>query len=215
VGTLPSTQQPTGNGDKAISYLDAGAVFTMKGPNGTKALAKQPTGYSSQVGAAPIFPGQPDPGPPYIVPGDYTFDNGAGGKDIGPFKLTFTMVQPMVWSNADALMATGITRSQGLDINWTPGGDPEALISVGGSSRLANSQVGGLFSCTVKEKDAGGHLNIPAIVLLALPASGIVNGNPSGVLTVTWSSVAPLPLPELDQGNMGAFIGVTRPLAFK
>jgi hypothetical protein len=155
------------------------------------------------------------PEPLFVSPGDYTFDNGAGGKDIGPFNVKFTMAQPIVWTNADALTASGVTRSQGLEITWTPGADPEALISVAGFSGLSNSRVGGTFSCSVKEKDAGGHLIIPPTVLLVLPPSGIANGVPNGNLTVAWSSVVPLPIPEIDQGIMGAFLGVGRTVSFK
>src|SRR5262249_52846231 len=93
VNTLPPPPQANTPND-SVSYLDAGSVLTVKGPNGTRTLAKQPAGFSSILGQAPAFPGQPVPQPLYVSPGEYTFDNGSGGKDIGPFKLTFTMVQP-------------------------------------------------------------------------------------------------------------------------
>jgi uncharacterized protein (TIGR03437 family) len=215
VSTLPPPPQPSVPATNAVGYLDAGAVFTIKGPNGTRTLAKQPTGFGSTLGQAPVFAGAPDFGPPYVVPGDYTFDNGAGGKDIGPFNVKFTMAQPAVWTNGDAIGASGVTRSAGLDITWTPGGDPEALISIGGNSRLGNGQPGGTFSCSVKEKDAGGHLTIPPFVLMVLPPSAVQNGQPTGVLTFIWTSVNPLVLPEIDQGNIAAATGFTRTLNYK
>jgi uncharacterized protein (TIGR03437 family) len=219
VGTLPAPPQLNNGGSAAaVGYLDAGASISIKGPNGTRTLAKQPTGFASQLGQAPVFTGQPDPGPPFVVPGDYTISNGSGGMDIAPFNVTFTIVRPAAWTNADALAASGVARTQGLDITWTPGADPEALISVGGISRIGNGQSpGGTFSCTVKEKDAGGHVTIPAIVLMVLPPSGVVAGTPLGTMTFMWSSVAPIGIPEIDEenGHVGGFIGTTRTVAFK
>jgi uncharacterized protein (TIGR03437 family) len=212
VNTLPPPPQAN-TPNNSVSTLDAGTVFTVQGPKGVKSLAKQPTGFSSILAQDPVFAGAPNPGPPYIVPGTYTFDNGAGGKDIGAFTATYNMAQPMVWTNADALTTSGIVRSEGLELTWTPGADPDALISVAATSKLANSQVGGLFSCTVKEGD--GHFTVPPIVLMVLPPSATVQGTPTGTLTVTWSSFKDITLPGIDYGSIGALVGVTRSLLFK
>ena len=184
----------------------------MKGPNGSKTLARQPTGFCSQLGAAPVSQGA---GSGSAVPGSRRvhFRQRGRGQDIGPFRVTFTVVQPAVWTNADALMhrvsrAPRVWKSPGIRV-----ADPEALVSVaGGFSRLANSQIRRyVFVLGEREGRGGSPDDAAPIVLLVLPPSGDREWCTSGVITVAWSSIGPLKLPEIDQGTWAPPSGHAEP----
>ena len=184
---IAQNPQQTGANSGASTVLDAGTVFTVKGPNGTKQLIKNPAGYGGTIGGGTLLAGNPVPGSPvlplFTSPGTYTFDNGAGGADVGAFTATINVPEHLVWTEADTLKS--ISRGAGVDISWT-GGDPDANVYVAGSSQLPRSlsptPTGAQFTCRAHVRD--GHLTIPPTVLLALPPTVTTNGVPSGVLQV-------------------------------
>jgi uncharacterized protein (TIGR03437 family) len=189
VQSLKQPEQPD-NSD-SVSYLDAGPIINVTGPNGAKQLPRVEApsfiGYSAMLGATPI-PGAPPPDPLYLSAGTYMTDNGAGGPQVGPFQASLTMPQDFVWTNADITM---VQRAQGLEVIWT-GGDPNSMVSIAGSSTVPESPTqpeaaGGYFSCTVPA--ALGRYTVPAEVLLTLPPSVVEDGVPSGGITVGHSTV--------------------------
>ena len=215
VGPLVNTSG--GSGASAVSYLDAGPVMTITGPNGVKQLAKFPTGYSSQLGSTAL-PGQvPVPSPPYLAPGVYKVDNGSGSAEVPAFSVSITLPDlAFAWSNAD-VVAT-VSRAAGLDITWA-GGDRTGYVDIAGVSLLARSPTqpvaaGGYFSCRAAAN--AGQFRIPAQVLLFLPASTVTGGVPSGSLTVSnTTSTVSFPLAGFQFADLTHVASVTRGVAFQ
>jgi uncharacterized protein (TIGR03437 family) len=189
----PFKQPDQPDNSDSLSYLDAGTVINVKGPNGDKELAKfnvaGAIGYSVLLGSTPIpAPGFPPGDPPYLTPGTYTADNGAGGPQVGAFMTSLTIPSEFVWTNE---AVTEVNRAQGLEITWT-GGDPSWMVSIAGSSTIPESPTqpeatGYYFSCSVSS--ALGRYTVPAPVLMTLPPSVVTEGVSSGGLTVGTFSV--------------------------
>jgi hypothetical protein len=205
--TLPLTPQPpTG---LVTTFLDAGPVINLNGPNGTKQIPQQmSSAYFLKVGGGVPLPTPiPLPGfevlPPYLDPGTYTIDNGSGGADVGPFTATLTVPSPgFVWTNADA--NTTIALSAGIDIQWT-GGDPTTTVYIQGVS--STSTIGGSFSCVVPNN---GEFVVTSDVLASMPATPA--GAPPGTstLTVSNATMANFSAPGIDLGIFSYEAGGTR-----
>ncbi|MBI3695803.1 MAG: hypothetical protein HY238_13310 [Acidobacteria bacterium] len=157
-----------------VQSLDAGASLGVSGPSGSRTLPKQTAGgfiiYSATLGDA--TPGN------YIDLGQYTV-TGNGGADIGSFTARITVPPALVWTNQASI--TSVTRANGQTVTWT-GGDPAGYVTITGTSFVgtsATSFVGATFTCTAKTSD--GSFTVPAVVLLALPASGSIT---SGTIAV-------------------------------
>jgi uncharacterized protein (TIGR03437 family) len=155
--------------------LDAGAIINLSGPSGARQLAR--TGGasdfeydpSSQLGGGiPGLPGFPAPTPDFLVPGNFSLDNGSGGAIVKGFQTSVTIPSGAVWSNQDAL--TNLPRSQDLTITWT-GGVAGATVGIYGSSADPASGVGTAFSCS--ERAEVGSFVVPSWILSAMPASGV------------------------------------------
>ncbi len=168
-----------------FTYLDAGDSLTVTGPNGSKQIPKTSTGgivaYSAQLGGGTV--GLPGFTPLYLTKGTYTIDNGAGGKDVGPFRATLTLPDPLTWTNKDSV--TNVPRSQDLLVTWSPTSLNGFVIITGGSANT-NPQVSGAFICT--ERASAGQFSVPSVVLSALPASSTLSGVPAGFLSIGYSS---------------------------
>lgn len=187
----PENPNPPDNSD-AITYLDAGPVLNLTGPNGPKPIerlnAAGVIGYAETLGGGvPIpVPGAPQPEPLYLSPGTYTINNGAGVPQggVGPFQASLTIPAEFVWTNQDI---TSVERSQGVEVRWT-GADPNLIVNIGGSSRAPESatqpeDAGYSFSCNAPAN--AGRFTVPAEVLLPLPPSVVEDGVPTGSLSVT------------------------------
>lgn len=172
-----SGDQPSLQGDPVQPPgLDAGPQLNVTGPHGAKALTLTSKGsYSATLGGGgSILPGgQPD----YLDPGTYTVDNGTGGADVGPFKATLTIPQPLTWTNQSSI--TNVPRSANLTITWSGGAD---LVTITGFSSLSSPQVGAVFICTAQA--SLGSFTIPSLVLSLLPPSTSSQGVPTGFLAV-------------------------------
>lgn len=196
VSIVDLTQVLTPNGI-VTTPLDAGPVVNLNGPNGPKqfAVTKGSYGGSLSTGISIPIPGLAPPGPPYIVPGTYTVDNGAGGADIGPFTASLTVPDPLFeWTNPDANLT--ITRSAGVDITFT-GGDPNGMVTIQGTVSLFTPGTftiagGGSFSCIVPNT---GEFFVTPDVLNLLPATVPVPNIPSSSLTVTQGTQATFDAP--------------------
>lgn len=112
VSPLKQPDQPDNTG--SVSYLDAGAVINLTGPNGEKQLPKlTPAGvisYSAMLGSTAI-PGVPAGPPLYLTAGTYTATNGAGGAQVGAFTTSLTIPAEFVWTNEDI---TDVNRAAGF-----------------------------------------------------------------------------------------------------
>ncbi len=143
------------------TYLDAGNV-SITGPGGTLALTKTITGQTIAYEVnfpVGFFPANG---------GTFTFQ-GSGGPDVGPFSVTVTDNNLLVWTNQAAI--TAVNRSQDLTITWT-GGVPGTYVQIGGGSSTV--AVSGSFLCFAPV--SAGQFTIPSYVLEAMPvASGGIN----------------------------------------
>ena len=169
--------------------LDAGASIGVSGPNGNKTLTKQTaagfTFYSAKLGNGVAGD--------YLDAGSYTI-TGPAGADVGSFTVRLTLPQPLVWTNQASI--TTVNRANGVTLTWT-GGDLAGYVTISGSSFVVlpdgASVVGATFTCTAKTSD--GSFTVPAVVLLALPASGSISAGgvtitTPGSLSLTGSSAA-------------------------
>jgi uncharacterized protein (TIGR03437 family) len=166
--TVIQSSGTAGTGTVQFKELDAGPVLNVNGPRGLKQMPQgKQGGYSvsfSQTTTGLGLPGPPST-PAYLDPGTYTIDNGTGGTDVGPFKLTLTVPQPFTWTNQDSI--TTVDRSQDLPITWT-GGDPNSNVIVSGTSFVGTSAYMA-FSCIAKDSDL--RLTVPKQILSMLPPS--------------------------------------------
>jgi uncharacterized protein (TIGR03437 family) len=165
--------------------LDAGASFTIKGPNGSMTVPAAPGQTKATLSAAGSFVGQ----------GTYTI-SGTGGKDVGPFTATIaipaspTLVSPLSANNLS------VTRSNGMTVTWS-GGDPNGHVEIELISALDSSfNTAALAYC--KAPAGAGTFTIPSYILLALPAGnftalelgpGTVQGAASASFTATGLSI--------------------------
>jgi hypothetical protein len=212
----PIQQQPsTGGGSNAVTFLDAGPTITIRGPNGVKQLARQPTGYASILGTTPI-PGAPATSPPYLSPGTYTVDNGSGGADVPAFSAAITIPEPAFsWTNA--VPGLVVQRSQGIEITWS-GGDQTGWVDIAGQSLLPRSAGqtgrGGHFSCRVRAN--AGRFQVTPQILLNLPPSVVQNGEPSGsILVANTGTTVNLPLAGYTAAELVAVSGISRSIEFR
>jgi uncharacterized protein (TIGR03437 family) len=203
-GSFSDPVHPTG--------LDAGSVINVTGPNGAKQMTKNATGeYSATFSSPSLSLGGPA-ATPFLSPGNYTIDNGAGGGDVGAFKVNVSVPAPVTWTNKST--TSTVPRSQPLTVNWT-GGASTALVYVVGESPLSvNSSTGSFngaaeFVCVAPA--SAGTLTVPAGILSALPPSAnISEGGISiggGVIIVSSASVNTSNVSGLDYFAAGASSG--------
>jgi hypothetical protein len=199
-------QAPTG---LVTTFLDGGPVLNLNGPNGTKQIPQMRNVYFLQVGggiAIPTpfpIPGLPGVLPPYLDPGTYTVDNGAGGADVGPFTATLNVPSPgFLWTNADANLT--ITLSAGVDLQWS-GGDPTTPVNIQGV--VSTPTQAGAFNCSVPNT---GEFLVTSDVLSVLPATppGAIGATSS--LTLSNSSLANFSASGLALGIFTYESGATR-----
>jgi uncharacterized protein (TIGR03437 family) len=152
--------------------LDAGPVMNLSGPKGTRQLALNPSGSFSQIFSTGATQVQ------FIEPGDYVFDNGTGGADVGPFRASLTVPKPFT---------PVVQRSAaGVKVIWT-GGTPSGVVIIEGSGAPGLSGAIARFVCT--ERVSAGQFAIPAEVLLSLPPdaadhSGLTVSATSTIFTI-------------------------------
>jgi uncharacterized protein (TIGR03437 family) len=148
-----------------LNYLDAGPGVYIAGPDGE--LTATPLTASLGIGAYAAGNATsliPDSG------GSFSFSNGAGGPDVGPFNTSLRIPTSgtwPAWSNTSDLGT--ITRANGLTVTWT-GGDPSTYVSITGTSYGGvNGSLAGYFTCLAPT--GAGAFTVPPAVLLSLPVS--------------------------------------------
>ena len=174
--------------------LDAGPVIEIAGPKGSKQLVRQGGNYWATLGGI----GAPD----YLEAGTYTADNGAGGSDVGAFRETFKIAEPLAWLEADSLLAAD--RAQGLNVKWG-GADPDGIVSIVGVS--TKGLVGAQYTCS--ERVRAGQFTVPPVVLLSLPPAE------SGDLSMTVSMDHRFTAPGLDAAYITSSTSTARTLAYR
>jgi hypothetical protein len=214
--TLPLTPQPPSG--VVTTFLDAGPVINLNGPNGTKQIPQMMPSpgvfaYFLQVGggiAIPTpfpIPGLPGVLPPYLDPGTYTIDNGGGGSDVGPFTASLNVPSPgFLWANADANLT--IVRSAGVDIQWS-GGDPNTMVEIQGVS--SSSTQSGSFTCFVPNN---GEFLVTSDVLSLLPASP-ATATAGNSLSVSNATMADISAPGIDLGFFTYEAGFVRTVVYQ
>lgn len=145
--TNPSTNVPAASG----AALDAGAKFTVMGPNGSVTVEGS-SGNSTTLSAAGTF----------LVPGAVTV-TGTGGADVGPFSASITV--PTLPTLVSPVNNAAVTRSNGLPVTWTGGSGNVGLVIHGNTS--SGLTVGATAECTAPA--SAGAFTIPPYVLLTLP----------------------------------------------
>lgn len=169
--------------------LDAGMQINVNGPKGAKMMMKTPNMIGSydatfaQATGGISIPGAGGGSDPYLEPGTYRFDNGAGGADVKSFTASFTQPTNLNWTNKAAVV--NVPRASGQIATWS-GGDPTGYVMIFGysSSDTTDAAVNGYFVCV--EQASKGSFTVPAAVLLTLPPtpSGGGLGAPIGFFAV-------------------------------
>jgi len=178
--------------------LDAGPDITITGPNGSEDLTRTPLFYTDQP------PGRAGAHMPlYLGPGAYTVSAPGGSEadpveNVGPFSHSFTMPQPLAWTNAGAIAS--VDRSAGVEVTWT-GGDPAGTIQITGASAA--------FICNTNTSD--GHFSIPPFVLLSLPPSGTSTYD----LTLSATSTAAFTASGISAGTINSNVIVEKRVIYQ
>jgi uncharacterized protein (TIGR03437 family) len=188
---LVSTPSTDSASTGTITGLDAGASISVTGPAGSLTLA--PLSIPG-VSLAGFYSPTSGTVPATFIPssgGTFTFDNGAGGKDVQHFNTTLTLPAAFTWSNASQI--TSVSRAQGVNVTWT-GGAPGTYVDITGASTatINGKSVSVSFVCYAPV--SAGQFTVPVPVLLALPAG-------SGSLSVgDYSNQQLFTAPGLDYG---------------
>jgi uncharacterized protein (TIGR03437 family) len=178
-------QVPTGAG------LDAGSIV-VTGPLGSAAMPASAQDFYDAISNTFNAGFIPASG------GNFTFDNGAGGADVGKFSASVSIgtVGMFTWTNESSINA--INRANGVTVNWS-GATPNGFVIVSGSSRSQQDPFpSSQFLCSVPA--SAGTFTVPPYVLLALPPGG--NGQiPPDSLHVTQTTFGQIfNAPQLDAG---------------
>ncbi len=178
-----------------LPYLDAGPSLKVTGPTGSVTIDKANSIYFG--GFATTF--IPSTG------GSFSFSNGTGGTNVGPFSPSTILPAPSTWTNLASLAS--ITRSAGQTVTWT-GGTPGTFVTVHGTSPTADGSITQAFECAAPV--SAGQLTIPPSLLLALPASS--NGQ---LVLYNYALPVSFTASGLDAGFVVGEINTTIPVTYK
>jgi uncharacterized protein (TIGR03437 family) len=179
--------QATGGGTVTSTGLDAGTI-NLTGPGGSYPLSKIETGFYSALLPANAITSSG---------GAFTF-NGSSGADVGSFSATVNLPNPILnWTNQSA--GATISRTQGVQVNWT-GGGPGTYVIITGDSSDSVTGASGSFTCLANQSALS--FTVPSYVTLTLPAgNGSLNvENAANFGTFSASG--------LDYGTSFGFTGV-------
>ena len=185
-----------------IAGLDAGGAITLSGPAGATTLIPisaqgVPQGTYGALLSAGFIP---------AGGGAFTFDNAAGGADVGHFTAPLNFPGSFAWTNQAQVTST--TSSLGLTVTWTggAGGGLAAISGLVGATLAGNSSASASFTCYAPL--AAGTFTVPPAVLQSLPSG---NGTLSvGVL----SNPSGFTAPGLDVGEAVGAIVYTQGVAY-
>ena len=185
--------------------LDFGAPFLLTGPNGMKTLTaafNAPLSVRSGLLGGSIT-NDILPNSLFLTPGSYTV-TGLGGTSIGPFSATFTLPQPLNWTEQSSLGV--VTRSQPLTLNWTGGGAYDSNFVIGlGVDLPTNSS--SIFVCSVPY--GANSFAVPPDILANLPATRpnpLQSKDVIYLFSIPGASVANLNATGLDVGYTSTYL---------
>jgi uncharacterized protein (TIGR03437 family) len=139
------------------TYLNAG-IITINGPVGMQSVSPSAEGdYRASFPSGFI----PSSG------GTFTFNNGSGGAQVGPFSnAALNLLAPITWTNMTSIST--ISLSQGFTVTWT-GGSPNSFVIVQGDVESPVAAVSVEFRCSAPQ--SSGKITVPPELLLAVPAT--------------------------------------------
>lgn len=145
--------------------MQAGDSMTVTGPKGSVKVNFDFfdgfQGFRGEIGGG--IP--PEDDPPFLEPGDYVLDNGAGHQDAGAFRTPIRLREMIRWTNRQQIES--IDRTKSLTVAWE-GGDPAAeLAIIVGLASLEDQQQRAAFVCTAPV--AAATFTVPSTVLASLP----------------------------------------------
>ena len=189
--------------------LNAGTIAMSGAASGT--LTYNKGGYDLNDSKGALIPASG---------GQFSFNNGSGGPDIGSFTTSTTLGAPLQ-SNVNQI--TTVTRSSGQNVTWT-GGTAGTYVVINGFSMapIGNSTsnfVGAFFWCTAPVSQ--GSFNVPSSVLLALPPTGSITqqgvsvGLPTMLGITNSSNPVTFTATGLDQGVLSGTYSVSNQVTYK
>jgi uncharacterized protein (TIGR03437 family) len=164
--------------------IDAGAIVVTGPPPDFQVTMKEQKGTGQATTYSAVF----SQTGVYFSGGAYTIA-AAGGADVQKFTTDFTITQTPTWTSADQSTLSnrgdGITRANGITLNWTePAAAAPYWVVISGSSTAAASDItdgtiSASFACWVPS--GPGTFTVPASVLLTLPgaADGEIDFKPT------------------------------------
>lgn len=162
------------------SSLDAGAHLILAGRSGKtpfRRLEKAPEIYFGRFGGA--LPGTSEPAlPPALDPGSYSL-SGAGGRDVGEFKINLEMGRPVVWTNRN--QAGSVDRERGVVIEWS-GGNPGSPLAIAAINIDHRTHAAAAFLCIAPI--AHRRFTVPELATQSLPLSRLQKDQSLGFLFV-------------------------------
>lgn len=189
--TVQTFREQSANDPAPSTPLDAGPGLTFQGPLGSRTVLRLEPGFYGgwlgesiyqnnllQPGGIPGIPFQGGGLPAFLDPGVYTAGNGTGGGDVGGLLARVTVPAAIEWTNIADI--TSVSRARDLTIRWSGGNPATDFVTVTGSAARGNVEA--VFACTAAAGD--GQLRVPPEVLALLPPTELLEGVPTGSLTV-------------------------------
>jgi uncharacterized protein (TIGR03437 family) len=192
------------------TQLNAGTITMSGAASGTLTYNKGFYDlYDSKGGLIPASGGQ------------FSFNNGGGGPDIGSF-TTSTTLGTSLTSNVSTANLT-VTRASGQNVTWT-GGMPGTYVVISGYSMApvgssTTNFVGAFFWCTAPQ--SAGSFLVPSSVLLTLPPTGSITQQGVSVALPTTLGISNSTNPVtftatgLDQGVLVGSYSITNQVTYK
>jgi uncharacterized protein (TIGR03437 family) len=182
--------------------LDLGPPLLLTGPAGTQTLnytfIGARAGYLGGLISNNILPSSL-----FLNPGSYSM-TGFGGTNVGAFMASFTIPEPLTWSNRDQLNT--VVRAQPLTLSWTGAGSGDMLAVVGAGVDLPSNS-SATFICIAPP--GATSFTVPSDMLSNLPATRLNPLQSKDViylLDLAGSSLQNLKAAGLNQGSTGSFL---------
>jgi uncharacterized protein (TIGR03437 family) len=194
--------QPLPGSLPTATALDLGPPLVLAGPSGTRTLSYTFSGFrAGYLGG--LVSNNILPSSLFLNPGSYSM-TGFGGLDVGPFSVSFTVPQPLTWTNRDQLNA--LSRTQPLTVSWS-GGDSGQMIAVIGVGEDLPTNSSAVFSCIAPP--GATSLTVPPDMLSNLPATRpnpLQSKDVIYLVNLAGSSLQNLNAKGLDQGASAYFL---------
>jgi uncharacterized protein (TIGR03437 family) len=153
-----------------ITGIDAGAITVTAPAPDFPVIMKEQRGTGEATTYTAVF----SPSGVYFSGGAYTIA-AAGGADVGKFTIPFTITQTPSWPSSDQARlyadGNGVTRANGVTVNWTGGSSAYWVVITGSAFASATDVLDGSisasFACWVPS--LANTFTVPASVLLSLP----------------------------------------------